>query len=922
MFTNPLCSQIIFVKPNGNGNGSSWAQAKGDLVQALNVAPKGATLWVATGTYTPTLCTNCRKQDRQISFVIPDSVAVYGGFAGTETSLSQRNWRATPSVLSGDIDRDGTLAQNSFNIIYLQNVSSATLIDGFTIQGGNANDTSFAIGERTTSGGAIFNDGRVSLQSDPSVKNCIFKENYAIGYGGAVCNSGGFNGKSAMSFRNCQFINNRSHNEGGAVANFGHFNGRCTAVFEFCQFTNNHSDAAGGAVFNNGINGLSNPQFINCRFVRNSTNTYGGGIYNLGKNGDCSPTIAGCLFWANQAFSAGGVYCLGSERGNSSPLITNSIFYKNEANTCGSVYANAADSTGKAAPQILNSIIWGNIATTAPYIRSVFSKPFLNYAIIDAPNSTAVFRDGVSAAGTCGAQVVYNQSPLFINADAGDFRLLPQSPAVNMGLDSVVQALGLMLDLDSLPRTTEGRVDIGCIESNPALYFPPRLEESPANRTVCEREIVVLKAKFSGTPPLFFQWYKNDIAIPNETHDSLKFSSGINLADSGVYRCVVRNAVNSTVTSANASLKTKPILPLSISIAADRIPQCEGDSVTFTATWTNGGVLPGFDWRLNDSPLGLAYNTTQIRVAYNSIFFRFKCLIHSSEQCAMPNPAVSNELRYVNILPKDTANLSLARTPTGEVCAGDTISFSTTAQHAGDTPQYQWYRNNTLITNSLNTYRIANLNNGDIIKAVMTSSKKCLIKNPVESNPVAVAIRTRTPVSVRAVASKTDICAGDTVTITATPTGGGTTPQYQWVLNDVPINGANAFFHRASTFRDNDRIWVQLFSSEKCPSVNPALSDPIRIRLACTPVEEAIAQSILLAPNPASSAQFSIVGLAQWRGEKTINLYDARGQILLSQKLPDTQEALSFNPDLPNGIYWVRITVGSVSLYKKWVLAR
>lgn len=846
----PLNSQIIYVKPNGNGNGSSWTQAKGDLRQAISNAAKGSQIWVSSGTYSPTNCTNCADADRRLSFEITDSIAVFGGFLGNETSVNQRNWKANPTILSGNIDRDTTLKNNSFNVVYTRNVTKSTVLDGFIISDGNANDT-LAAGERTTSGGGWYNDARLEgYFSNPSVRNCIFRNNHAKAFGAAVMNNASFGGTCESIFQNCEFTDNISGQEGGAVRNMGTFFGHCNTQFIFCQFKNNHAAAAGGAVFNDGVNGICNPVFQNCRFVKNTTDTYGGGMYNIGKSGNCSPTISNCLFWANKAFSAGAVYCLGSENGNSSPRITNCVFYKNEANTCGSVYANANDPSGKAAAVILNCIIWGNIATTAPYIRSIESYPILDYSIIDAPNATAVFQGNVNGHGSCGAHVIYNQNPLFANPDSGDFRIIPPSPAINTGVDSAAINAGLTVDLDSFPRIVESHIDMGILEYNPAIYFPPRLVQSPISSTVCEKDILVLKAVFSGSPPLYFQWYKNGIAIPNQTNDSLKFVSGVTLSDSGSYKCIARNSLNIKDSSEFANIKTKPILPLSISIASNRIPECEGDSVTIFTNLNNGGTRPRFDWRINDDPIGLSDTASFYKAAINSIWFRFTCRVTSSEQCAVPRTVVSNELQYPNILPLDTAVLTLIKTTTGTNCAGDTIQFSTAARQAGDTPQYKWYRNNTLIANTLSSLKINNLNNGDTIKAVMTSSKKCLIKNPIESNKLIAIITPRTTVTVQAIANKTDICAADTVTLTANATGGGTTPQYQWLLNGTTINGANAFFHKTNTLRNGDKLRVQLLSSAICPSVSPALSNEIIIKVneLLTPTVSLSASKMELCP--------------------------------------------------------------------------
>ena len=102
-----LQSQTIYIKPNATGNGSSWANARGDLRQAMQSAGFGTQIWVAQGIYFTTTCSNCSTADRQLSFEIPDGVAVYGGFKGTETSLSQRNWESNKTILSGDIDNNG-----------------------------------------------------------------------------------------------------------------------------------------------------------------------------------------------------------------------------------------------------------------------------------------------------------------------------------------------------------------------------------------------------------------------------------------------------------------------------------------------------------------------------------------------------------------------------------------------------------------------------------------------------------------------------------------------------------------------------------------------------------------------------------------------------------------------------------------------
>ena len=91
---------VIYVDADATGadDGSSWTDAHTDLQDALAAAGSGDEVWVAEGTYYPT-----STSTRTFSFHLETGVAVYGGFDGTETQLSQRDWETNVTVLSGAI---------------------------------------------------------------------------------------------------------------------------------------------------------------------------------------------------------------------------------------------------------------------------------------------------------------------------------------------------------------------------------------------------------------------------------------------------------------------------------------------------------------------------------------------------------------------------------------------------------------------------------------------------------------------------------------------------------------------------------------------------------------------------------------------------------------------------------------------------
>lgn len=95
-----LEAKVWYVKPTGNNanSGLSWNLALEGVQAAINLAAAGDTVWVAQGTYKPT-----STADRSISFVIKSGIAIFGGFAGDETALDQRDWVLNMTILSGDL---------------------------------------------------------------------------------------------------------------------------------------------------------------------------------------------------------------------------------------------------------------------------------------------------------------------------------------------------------------------------------------------------------------------------------------------------------------------------------------------------------------------------------------------------------------------------------------------------------------------------------------------------------------------------------------------------------------------------------------------------------------------------------------------------------------------------------------------------
>ncbi|WP_301923378.1 hypothetical protein, partial [Ferruginibacter sp.] len=106
------------------------------------------------------------------------------------------------------------------------------------------------------------------------------------------------------------------------------------------------------------------------------------------------------------------------------------------------------------------------------------------------------------------------------------------------------------------------------------------------------------------------------------------------------------------------------------------------------------------------------------------------------------------------------------------ICAGTSVTFTANIINGGASPAYQWRLNGlniSLATGS--TYITSTLTNGNIISVALTSNATpCLTVSSVTSTGVTMTVNPNLPVSVSVGASATTVCAGTSVTFTATPT--------------------------------------------------------------------------------------------------------------------------------------------------------
>jgi predicted outer membrane repeat protein len=349
---------MVYAKPGGLTSGlcDSWANAC-ELRYALTNTVSGQEIWVAQGTYTPTT-----TLDRGATFQLKSSVAVYGGFAMTETLRSQRNPATNVTILSGDLlgNDAGTFGNNDENSYRVVTGATGATLDGFIVRGGNADDPGSCPGA-SSCGGGMYNNGSDNLM----LSNLTFSGNWAF-FGGGMTNIG-----SSLTLTNVTFSGNSAGFPGGGI-----YNDSSSLTLTNVTFSGNSAASAGGMQNNN-----SNLTLTNATFSGNAASLgTGGGMVNNAS----SLTLTNVTFNMNTAFMGGGGMLNAS---NSNPTVRNSIFW---GDTGGEITNN------NSAPFISNSVVQGgyisgtNIITADPLLGPLGNYGGSTQTIPLLPGSSAI----------------------------------------------------------------------------------------------------------------------------------------------------------------------------------------------------------------------------------------------------------------------------------------------------------------------------------------------------------------------------------------------------------------------------------------------------------------------------------------------------------------------------------------------------
>ncbi len=410
-----------------------------------------------------------------------------------------------------------------------------------------------------------------------------------------------------------------------------------------------------------------------------------------------------------------------------------------------------------------------------------------------------------------------------------------QVNGVNVGTNSTTYSSNALVDDDVV--TCILTSSLGGAYPNPVVSNPITMSVTPSvtpsisisalpGSNVCLGTPITFNASIAngGASPSY-QWKKNGVNVGTNSPSYTLATP----ANGDVIKCILTSnaacRTANTASSADVTITVNPTSAPTVSITANPPGGiCDGTSVTFNASITNGGLFPTYQWKLNGVNVGTnssSYTNTSLINGDDII-----CVLTSSEACALPT-VVNSNLITMTVGTLLTPAVSINASPSASICSGTTVTFTPTPVNGGGSPTYEWFING-ISQGISNTLVSSTLSNADVIHTVMTSSLACASPTTATSNSISMTVTPVVTPSISISSSQTNICTLG-MQFNSSITNGGATPGYQWKRNGNDISGANSATYSGNNLLDGDIITCVLTSSASCPIPASVTSNSITV---------------------------------------------------------------------------------------------
>ncbi|HNW70274.1 MAG TPA: T9SS type A sorting domain-containing protein [Bacteroidales bacterium] len=344
--------------------------------------------------------------------------------------------------------------------------------------------------------------------------------------------------------------------------------------------------------------------------------------------------------------------------------------------------------------------------------------------------------------------------------------------------------------------------------------------------TVCQGENVTLTAvPANANPAVVYAWSGGLGSNASVTPSTLATGTTI-------YTVTITDGNGITATT-STSVTVAPTVGTPVFDLGPSSSRCQGAGiVAYTATATNNS---GLTYSLDATSLGAgnSINSSTGEVTYTTGWTGTSTVTVTATGCNGPVTAPHT----ITTSTGTPVSVTISQSPSGPVCSGTLVDFTATPVNGGTSPVYQWMVNGSPAGGNSPSFSSSTLSMGDHVSCQLTSNASCLSGNPDTSNVITMIVKPSLPAGISITASANPACSHTIVDFAAAAVNGGTTPAYQWYLNNTLV-GTNSTYSNNS-LSTGDSVQCKLTSNEACVVNNPALSNTIHMVVSPLPTVEA-----------------------------------------------------------------------------------
>lgn len=241
---------------------------------------------------------------------------------------------------------------------------------------------------------------------------------------------------------------------------------------------------------------------------------------------------------------------------------------------------------------------------------------------------------------------------------------------------------------------------------------------------------------------------------------------------------------------------------------------CAGTAVGFTATATDGGAIPFYQWTVNGVPMG----TDTSYFSYTPATSGEVVMVTMTSSAACATPATASTSATISVNPVVTPSVNVTLSTSNTICRGTPVLFSATPYYGGSGASYKWFKNGSLAGTGI-TYSDATLANSDNVVVRMFSDYACRTAGADSVNSSTQTMNVVIPAIPTATVTARPgnaVWIGHPDTLTATVSNAGASPMYQWDVNGHAIPGATTLTFVSSNFNDGDVVGFTVTNNSVC----------------------------------------------------------------------------------------------------------